>query len=394
MKKNMKKSALLLVMTITLSLTCSQKESLGQCHNEFIKRVFKKLLITQFDDRDGKRTYSRIEQICLQMPTIWWRKTFDYLESTWCVEHTIFTPFVINCLIRVDDNMIAVGGRDGDIYLYDVRKGMRQSPKMLRGHTSGVQKLALRPDGKVLSVSKDRLIKIKLWDCFQGICLKTTQSSKQQYVAFGEDMRGCPSSVTSLLPLQNGSCVLGLNQSTQAGVTYWDPLAGKYLGKQGNISSVTALAESPCGSLIGGSSNGKIEFWTRDESVYSCFSSVLDKITALYACPNGMLAVGYANGNIRLQGGEMGQNLSRPILKDHRTDVTVLAMLPDGMTLLSCDADSKIKLWDIATCLCKETLNMHSQELLKDCAVLSHEQFVAAHVNKLIVWGKRYHLRA
>src|SRR5687768_8761905 len=101
------------------------------------------------------------------------------------------------------------------------------------GHTWHVNALAVLPDGRIVSGSDDKTL--KLWDV-AGKCLDT--------------FRGHESSVMALAVLPDGRIVSGSSDKT---LKLWDG-SGKCLATfSGHKSSVDALAVLPDGRLVSGS---------------------------------------------------------------------------------------------------------------------------------------------
>ena len=74
-----------------------------------------------------------------------------------------------------DGKVLASGGRDNNIILWDPKKGERL--KTLEGHSGWVMSVAWRLDGKLLaSGSFDKTVKI--WNPSAGECLKTLEGHR------------------------------------------------------------------------------------------------------------------------------------------------------------------------------------------------------------------------
>ena len=190
---------------------------------------------------------------------------------------------------------LAVGSREGTIYLYDFKRQERL--KTFTGHTDFIWSVTFSPDGKRLaSGSSDDTN--RLWD-----------------VASGEEI--------AEFPLDEPQTLM-------------------------------KIAFSPCGNLIAGGMSGELRLWNA-ESLTTLFAIPQPETRGPYALafsPCGKyLASGtwWENGMekmaIRLWDVASGENIAT--LWGHPTDIQSLAFSPDGTLLASGSFDSTTLLWDV-----------------------------------------------
>jgi WD40 repeat protein len=327
----------------------------------------------------------------------------SFVKSKWTAREIVTPPSLINCVAQWGSK-IATGCRDGRVRVYDIDNKENQAAVMILGrHTSGVQKLAVMPDGKLVSISKRARMVLKLWNS-SGECEKTTMSSREQYEQLGEDVVGFKGSVVSLIGC-NKMCIVGIEMSTKAGITCWDPYAGKFLNTIGDISSVSALTMSPGGTtLVSGNQRGMIHMWdiaAKNNATPICLILGDRKITALWALTDKRLLIGYGNGVIKTSGGKTGEGLRKNALQGHKGPIRSLCSFSDDTTLLSASKKT-IKVWDMQSHTCLESLHpfrkgssiKNSEEFprikdeIQELAVVSNECFVSVDKRRFIVWRK------
>ena len=103
--------------------------------------------------------------------------------------------------------------------------------RTLGGHPNSVTALAVLPDGKLASGSRDEMVHV--WDAASGACLLT--------------LAGHTDSVFALAVLPDGKLASGSNDNT---VRVWDAASGAcLLTLAGHTSDVVALAVLPDGKL-------------------------------------------------------------------------------------------------------------------------------------------------
>jgi WD40 repeat protein len=144
--------------------------------------------------------------------------------------------------------MVASGGNDNAVYLWNVATGKRSS--ILKGHTECIFSLAFAPNGKTLaSASGDRTI--KLWDLATATCAATLNDNRCILsVAFSHD----------------GKTLAAGSQGEM--IELWDLTTGKISTTLGrHISWVDSLAFSPDGKTLassgdlGDSNNATVKLW-------------------------------------------------------------------------------------------------------------------------------------
>ena len=190
---------------------------------------------------------------------------------------------------------LAVGSREGTIYLYDFKCKNRLKP--LKGHTEHIWSVAFSPDGKRLVSGSDDGI-ARLWN-----------------VESGEEI--------ATLPLDEPRTLID-------------------------------IVFSPCGTLIAGGLFGELRLWCAETltTLYEIPQPQTQKPYALTFSPCGKYLAsgtwwerGMKKMAIRLWDVTSGENIAT--LCGHPTDIQSLAFSPEGTLLATGSFDCSILLWDL-----------------------------------------------
>jgi WD40 repeat protein len=199
-----------------------------------------------------------------------------------------------------DGKLIAAGGRDNAIKLWDAGTGRELFT--LTGHRKSIRELAFSPDNKLLA-SGSQDADIKIWSVATG-------QEVQTLTAHGEG-------VIALAISSDGEKLASGSQDRT--ILIWDIESGEPdAAYTGHHEWVNAVAFSPDGKkLASGSVDGEIRIW-----------------------------------EVRRRGpqGEP-QMIERPLqtLSGHKGSVNSLTFNSDGKLLVSGSSDASMKLWDVAT---------------------------------------------
>ncbi len=147
----------------------------------------------------------------------------------------------VNPLAVLPDGRLASGSRDKTIRLWDPMTGAETA--RLEGHTSWINALAVLPDGRLASGSKDKTI--RLWDLQSG-----AETARLEGHA----------PVWTLAVLQDGRVAVGSSYDNT--IRLWDLQSGAETARlEGNSNSVQALTVLPDGRLASGSWDKTIRLW-------------------------------------------------------------------------------------------------------------------------------------
>lgn len=213
---------------------------------------------------------------------------FTETEQAQLIWKTAFAP---------TEDRLAVGSREGTIYLYDFKRNEKLKP--LIGHTDFVWSVSFSPDGKrLVSSSSDETS--KLWDVESGEQIGTFPLDESR----------------TLMGVKFSPCGSVIATGMFGGLQLWcaETLTTLLEIPQPQTQKPYALAFSPCGKYLASGT-----WWRREEG--------MPKMT------------------IRLWDVATGEEITT--FWGHPTDVQSLAFSPDNTLLASGSHDCTILLWDV-----------------------------------------------
>ncbi|WP_024799481.1 hypothetical protein [Nocardia sp. BMG51109] len=254
---------------------------------------------------------------------------------------TRFTPIPTGQLTTMamspDRNVLATGGSDGVVRLWDIARN--QPVGELPAGKKLLSALEFSPDGRTLAIggdSEDRTV--QLWDVerkqpFDEPAIRLDWGV--QSVAFGSDGKSLAAS------------------SWKGKIQRWDierkqPLPGLsviHLGDDG-----AKVTFSPDGkTVVSGGFDGTVQLWDMglNEPLGERLANNKGPVQSMAFSPDGKtLAIGGDDGTIRLWDAIRREPLGEP-LTGHNKQVLSVAFSPDGKTLTTGGADGTIRLWDV-----------------------------------------------
>ncbi|KAG5804854.1 hypothetical protein H9Q71_010561 [Fusarium xylarioides] len=230
------------------------------------------------------------------------RKPFKHEEPNWIILKPKMDKNWDNCLqileghgrglvsvaVSPDDQLIASGGRDQTIKIWDIATGVCR--RTLEDQDSAIYSITFLPDGKGLASASDN---IQIWDTKSGLCLQTLE---------------------------------------------------------GHYHRVSSVASSPDGQyLASGSFDGRIKIW--DSKTWNCLKTLEDhsgKVTSVAFSPNNQFLVSGANDSTVKIWDMKSFSCLRTLQARDEKEVSV-AFSPDSKRLASVSPRGGIKIWDVAT---------------------------------------------
>ncbi|MGA5040003.1 helix-turn-helix domain-containing protein [Streptomyces capoamus] len=261
-----------------------------------------------------------------------------------------------------DGRILAVGGEDGTLRLWDTRTGRVRKTLAQGAHaadseaTVRVTSIAFSPDGHTLAVGEEKGT-LQLWDTRTGRVRAT--------------LTGDPVTVASMAFTPDGRILaVGGEDGT---LQLWDTRTGrvrKTLAQGAHAADseatvrVTSIAFSPDGhTLAAGSEDRTVRLWdTGTGRLRRSLAGHAHGVRSLAFSPDGRtLASGDDDGSVRLW--DMTLGASESVLADPRMQADLMAFSPDGRTLATANyRGHPVQVWDIAARRLRASLAVPTSE--------------------------------
>lgn len=264
------------------------------------------------------------------------------------------TDSVRGVAVSLDTQLLASGSDDHTIKLWNFKTG--KFLKTLYGHTAQVRSVTFHPDGQVLaSGSVDQTI--KLWDVYSGDCLRT--------------LTGHEHWVWSVTFSPNKTVVA--SGSSDHTIRLWNFNTGECLHTlKGANCYVLAIAFSPDSQrLASGDEEGCVRLWNiQTGQCLAAWQEHTSRVWSVAFSPDGKV-VASSSDDCTIKLWEFNSEQSLKTLHGHTSNVLTVAFSPqpsevesvaagfnysERPVLASGSQDETIKLWDIVTGECLQTL--------------------------------------
>ena len=222
---------------------------------------------------------------------------------------------------------MATAGADGQIAIWT--QGRPQPDRVFEGHTGPIVGLAVSPDGsKLASASWDHTVRIS---SLPDGATRVLQGHVQNVngVAFAPDGKSLVS--------------VGYDQT----VRIW-ALADGSPAIVMMPAPLNAVAIAPDGEIVAGAADGKLRMMTADGTASGeVMAGAVPIVSLAISQDGGLIAAAAIDGTVAIVD-RKARSVARA-LAGPRMPVWSVAFLPDGATLLTGDADGKIRRWNALT---------------------------------------------
>lgn len=224
-----------------------------------------------------------------------------------------------------DGKMIAAGGDDGSVHVWDTATG--KELYKLKGHTGIIRSVAFSPDGKLLlSAGQDATDAVKLWNTVTGKLVATFSGGDRWFAVFRPDGKAlCVGSAIKDISSQETSTVLDDGPN----------LCGAF---------------SPDGTLFAGGNSNRLQIW--DTSTGKVLKDLAQDGKAFWSVafsPDGkLLASGGLTSGVKLFDVPNRKALEVASIGGDRS-VRSVVFSPDSTLLAAAGERGGVGIWNVAS---------------------------------------------
>ncbi|MEG5034415.1 serine/threonine-protein kinase [Microcoleus sp. AT3-D2] len=292
------------------------------------------------------------------------------LPSTQFLQRSLDNVGSVNAIALSPDGQTLVSASFGTIRIWNVRTGRLVQTLNSVHSKKSVKTLAVSPDSSILASGGDDN-NVILWDLKTGRRMRTIAAHKATVneIAFSRDGQTLAS---------------GSDDKT---VRLWNVRTGSRLRTlSGHAGGVNAIALSRDGkTLASGSEDKTVRLWNLGTGeVRRIITGHRGPVTAVAFSPNGKIVASASTDNtIRLSNVQNGKRTRT--FKGHSSWVRTIAFSPDSRTLISGGGD--IIVWDLKTGKERSTLSGHSKFVSSVAIARDSKTFVTGSPDRTIkIW--------
>lgn len=291
-----------------------------------------------------------------------------------------------------DSRVLASGGYDHSVKLWEVQRGQVPSGRCLRtlsGHERWVRSIAFSPDGTLLATTGDDET-IRIWETREGTCQRILHghSGIIWSIAFSPDstllISGAFDETVRVWDTRNGTCLNILDGHTgmamavafhpsgdvfasgdESGhIRLWNARSRQYLAAlQLHTTKAASIAFNAEGTLLAaGSQDGTVEIWhLADKSNPSRLRTLLGHpiwVSTVAFGPSNFLASISYGGKVKLWDVESGRCMET--LQGYSHVICAVSFSPDGNLLVHGDDHGMLRVWDVQSGRCRKAFQGHA----------------------------------
>ena len=257
----------------------------------------------------------------------------------------------VNCVAVLPDGNVVSGSNDGTLRLWNANTG--ETIRTFGEHLRAVICVAVLPDGNFVSGSRDTTL--HLWNANTGHI--------RMFI-------GHTNTVSCIAVLPNGNFVSGSEDKT---LRLWNTNTGKVIRIfEGHSHFVTCVATLPDGNFVSGSKDKTLHIWnTNTGKVIQTFEDT-HAVNCVAVLPDGNIVSGSQDKTVRLW-----NTITGPIraFEGHTKGVYFVVVLPDG-NFISASEDRTLRIWNTTTGETIQTIEEHPH-IVMSIAVLPDGNFVS-----------------
>lgn len=277
--------------------------------------------------------------------------------------HTVY------CIAGLPDGRIVSGSYDKTIKIWNSLTGKCEHTI----HCPRAYCLTTLPDGKIVGGFEDGTLRI--WDTLSG-------SINSNHIFKDYILRDHPSFINCIQRLSDGMIISGSNDKlkiwnlkTNNFESQFTPIHGKL------VCCITVLSD---GHIICGSNDNKLEIWDPLSKKHKqTLRGNTRSITCIAELPDGRI-VGGTDTTLKIWDPQTG--ICDVTLRGHTSFVRCVAILPDGRMVSGSD-DCTLKVWDPRTGICDQTFIGHTHRV--NCvSVLADGRIISgSNDSTVIIWS-------
>jgi WD40 repeat protein len=214
---------------------------------------------------------------------------------------------------------------------------LRGLARVLDGHQGGVTAVAVLPDGRVVSGSWDKSLRV--WDLESGTSVAT--------------LVGHQNWINAVAVLPDGRIVSG---SSDNSLRVWELGSQRSVALVGHQLRVNAVAVLPDGCIVSGSADKTVRVWDLETETSVVLVGHQRPVSAVAVLPDGRVVSGSYDHTLRVW--DLASGSSVATLEGHQGLVSAVAVLPNGR-VVSGSWDESLKVWDLESGACVATLKGH-----------------------------------